>query len=139
MWPIVLSLRFFQGLKVVLLVRCSLEAFIALLALNASCVDNTCGTTQLVDLALHTGVSSINVLFLQSLGRLLQNVKVQGKSQDSISEEPAMSSDERESQTGSMSTGLDWTMISSDSGTEGTASLRPHDHLNCLSNWQDNL
>lgn len=45
---------------------------------------------------------------------------MQGKSQDSISEEPAMSSDERESQAGSVSTGLDWSMISSDSGTEGT-------------------
>ncbi|XP_020616040.1 peptidyl-prolyl cis-trans isomerase G-like isoform X2 [Orbicella faveolata] len=59
----------------------------------------------------------------QSLGRLLKNVKVQGKSQDSISEEPAMSSDERESQTGSITTGLDWTMISSDSGTEAAVSF----------------
>lgn len=57
----------------------------------------------------------------------MKNVKVQGKSEDSISEEPAMSSDERESQAGSMTTGLDWTMISSDSGTEGTAS--PHDNV----------
>lgn len=30
-----------------------------------------------------------------------------------------MSSDERESQAGSVSAGLDWSMISSDSGTEG--------------------
>lgn len=66
-------------------------------------------------------------MFFQSLGRVLKNVKVQGKSQDSISEEPSMSSDERESQAGSMTTSLDWTMISSDSGTEGTAS--PHNHL----------
>ena len=66
-------------------------------------------------------------MFFQSLGRLLKNEKVQGKSQDSISEEPAMSSDERESQAGSMTTGLDWTMISSDSGTEGTDS--PLDYL----------
>ena len=80
--------------------------------------NNTIGS-----LALHTGVSIKNVLFLQSLGRLLQNVKMQGKSQDSISEEPAMSSAERESQTGSITTGLDWTMLSSDSGTEGMASL----------------
>ena len=50
-------------------------------------------------------------------------MKVQGISRDSISEEPAMSSDEQESQTGSMTTGLDWTMLSSDSGTEGMASL----------------
>ena len=48
---------------------------------------------------------------------------MQGKSQDSISEEPAMSSDERESQAGSVSTGLDWSTISSDSGTEGTLPL----------------
>lgn len=45
---------------------------------------------------------------------------MQGKSQDSISEEPAVSSDERESQAGSVSAGLDWSIISSDSGTEGT-------------------
>lgn len=59
----------------------------------------------------------------QSLDRVLKNVKVQGKSQDSISEEPAMSSDERESQAGSMTTSLDWTMISSDSGTEAAVSF----------------
>ena len=57
-------------------------------------------------------------------------MKVQGKSEDSISEEPAMSSDERESQAGSMTTGLDWTMISSDSGTEGTAS--PNDRVQLM-------
>ena len=61
-------------------------------------------------------------------------MKVQGKSQDSISEEPAMSSDERESQAGSSTTGLDWTMISSDSGTEGTLHLIA---IYCLSNLQD--
>lgn len=55
----------------------------------------------------------------QSLGKLLKNARAHGKSQDSISEEPAMSSDERESQAGSVSAGLDWSMISSDSGTEG--------------------
>jgi len=59
----------------------------------------------------------------QSLGRQLKNVKVQGKSQDSISEEPPMSSDEQESQAGSMTTGLDWNMISSDSGTEAAVSF----------------
>ena len=79
---------------------------------------------------------SINILVYQFLGSLLKNVNVQGKSQDSISEEPAMSSDERESQAGSMTTGLDWNMISSDSGTEGKLHLMT---INCLSNLQDNL
>ena len=84
-----------------------------------------------------TYMCSINILFFfQSLGRPLKNVKVQGKSQDSISEEPPMSSDEQESQAGSMTTGLDWTMISSDSGTEGTLHLMT---IYCLSNLQDNL
>ena len=92
--------------------------------------NNTIGS-----LALHTGVVH-TFCFFQSLGRLLKNVKVQGKSQDSISEEPAMSSDERESQTGSITTGLDWTMISSDSGTEGTLHLMT---IYCLSNLQDNV
>ncbi|XP_078369100.1 uncharacterized protein LOC144653062 [Oculina patagonica] len=59
----------------------------------------------------------------QSLGKLLKNVRAYGKSQDSISEEPAMSSDERESQAGSVSAGLDWSMISSDSGTEAAVSF----------------
>lgn len=85
---------------------------------------------------LHTCVVLTFCFFFQSLGRPLENVKVQGKSQDSISEEPPMSSDEQESQAGSMTTGLDWTMISSDSGTEGTLHLMT---IYCLSNLQDNL
>ena len=56
------------------------------------------------------------VLVFQDAGKLFEGLtSKQDKSQDDISEEPAVSSDSMHSGA----TALDWSMISSDGGTEG--------------------
>lgn len=63
------------------------------------------------------GKTACFLFFFQPSGELIKTLETEGKSQESISKVPFMSSDKIASQVDS--TGLGWKIISSDSGTEG--------------------